>query len=149
MAGQGQDCNSRTGPRPIRKVLGNVRQRRWIMRRIRANLKTDYQRNGRLGLCKDGCVGRKTVGNLQKELQNGDLGKNNSTKLGKPPGNESEWTTQSKGLNGDSWTRYSQPATDCHDKGLVDAVRNSPLCGICRERVEHIKFSSPSAPTKI
>ena len=32
-------------------------------------------------------VGRKTVGSLQKECQqNGDLGKNNSKKLGKPPG---------------------------------------------------------------
>ena len=59
-----------------------------------ANLKMDYQRNGRRGLCTDGCVRRKTVGSLQKEWQkNGDLGKNNSKKLGKPPGNQFEQTT--------------------------------------------------------
>ena len=70
---------------------------------IRANLKTDNQKNGRLGLCTCGCVGRKTMGSLQKEWQqNGDLGKNNSKKRGKPPGNQFEQTTSSKGLNGDS-----------------------------------------------
>ena len=58
------------------------------------------------------------MGSLQKEwLQNGDLGKINSKKLGKPPGNQFEQTTSWKGLNGDSWTSYSQPATDYHDKG--------------------------------
>ena len=41
---------------------------------IRANLRTDNQKNGRLGPCTYGCVGRKTVGSLQKEWQqNGDL----------------------------------------------------------------------------
>ena len=70
---------------------------------IRANLKTDNQKNGRLGRCTYGCVGRKTVGSLQEEWQqNGDLEKNNSKKLGKPPGNQFEQTTSSKGLNGDS-----------------------------------------------
>ena len=64
------------------------------MQWTRANLKTDHGRNGRLGLCTDGCVGRKTVGNLQKEWQqNGDLGKNKSKKLGKAPGNQPEQTT--------------------------------------------------------
>ena len=92
--------NSKTGPTPIRKVFGNVRQRHWSMQpAIRVNLRTNYQRNGRLGRCTDGCVGRKTVGNLQKEWQQtGDLGKNNSKKLGKPPGNQSEQTTQSRGM---------------------------------------------------
>ena len=61
------------------------------MQRIQANLKMDYQRNGRLRLCTDGCAGRKTVGNLQKEWQQiGDLGKNNSKTLGKSHGNQSE-----------------------------------------------------------
>ena len=59
-------------------------------RAIREHLKTEYQRNGRPGVCTDGCVGRKTVGYLQKEWQeNRDLGKNNLKKPGKPPGNQS------------------------------------------------------------
>ena len=58
----------KTAPRPIRKVFGSTRRRHWSMQpAIRANLKTDNQKNGRLGPCEYGCVGRKTVGSLQKE----------------------------------------------------------------------------------
>ena len=125
MAGQGQDGNSKTGPRPIRKVFRNTRPRHWSLQpAIRANLKTDNQKNGQLGPCTYSCVGRKTVGSLQKEWQqNGSLGKNNSKKLGKPPGNQFKPTTSSKGLNGDSWTRYSQPATDYHESACHQQER--------------------------
>ena len=49
----------------------------------------------------------------------------------------------SKGFKGFKWRLLNKvlPTSDrLSRQGLVDAVRNCPLCGICRETVEHMFF---------